>query len=477
MHSNEYESHDGLALARLLDQGEVTPAELLECAITLAQTRGAELNAICYERYDESRALARDWQPRGVFRGLPFLLKDSGLASRRFPSSIGSRLFNDTQYSVDATLTERFDAAGFLPFARSTVPELCMAPTTEALRNGGPTLNPRNRERSAGGSSGGAAAAVAAGIVPIAHGSDGGGSIRIPAACCGVYGLKPTRGRVPMGPLRGEGWGGLAADGVISRSVRDTAAAMDAISGYQPGNPYAAPPKDGSYLDALAQPFDRPLRIAVWRSAFDDIEIDPISLAAVEHAAGLCRDLGHEIIDAAPPQVDYAGFVGAHATILAANIVLATDTKLGALGRALRDDDLEPALRDGYELGKTLSAARYVDSINRFHAMGRALESAFDGVDLILTPALTRLPERLGELMLVGTLMDYRRKISRYATFLAAINASGQPAATLPLSWTDDNVPVATQIIGRFGREDLVLRLSAQLEAAAPWAARKTIFG
>jgi len=478
MHSSEYESLDGLALARLLQQGEVTTPELLECAIELAQTRGAELNAICYERYDESRALARDWKPRGAFHGVPFLLKDSGLASRRFPSSIGSRLFNDTTYTVDATLTERFDAAGFLSFARSTVPELCMAPTTEALRNGGPTLNPRNRERSAGGSSGGAAAAVAAGIVPVAHGSDGGGSIRIPAACCGIYGLKPTRGRVPMGPLRGEGWGGMASDGVLSRSVRDTAAAMDAISGYQAGNPYAAPPKDGSYLDALAQPFDRPLRIAVWRAAWsDDIAIDPVILAAVDHAATLCRDRGHEVIDATPPRIDYEGFVRAHGTILASNIVLATDTRLGVLGRALRDDDLEPAIRDGYELGKTLGAAQYVDSINRLHAIGRALETAFDpGYDLILTPALTRLPERVGELMLVGSLMDYRRKISRYATFLAAINASGQPAATLPLSWTEDNVPVATQLIGRFGREDLVLRLSAQLEAAAPWAGRKTIF-
>ncbi|MGB6106205.1 MAG: amidase, partial [Pusillimonas sp.] len=192
-----YEKYDGLALAGLLDAGQVTPAELMDCAISRAQALEPTLNCLTYEQYEESRSIARDWTLAGPFRGIPFLLKDSGFASKRFPSSIGSRLFNDTRYSFDATVAQRFEAAGLIPFARSTVSELCMGPSTETVRNGGPTINPWDAGRSVGGSSGGAAVAVASRYVPVAHGSDGGGSIRIPAACCGVYGLKPSRGRVP----------------------------------------------------------------------------------------------------------------------------------------------------------------------------------------------------------------------------------------------------------------------------------------
>src|SRR6218665_3349115 len=209
---------------------------------------------------------------------------------------IGSRLFEDTRYAQDATLVARFEAGGFIAFARTTVPELCMAPTTEALRNGGPARNPWDRGRSAGGSSGGAAAAVAAGIVPIAHGSDGGGSIRIPAACCGLFGLKPSRGVVPMGPLRGEGWGGLAVDGVLSRTVRGTAAAIEAVAGIERGAPYAAPALARSLRSAVGDA-PRRLRIGVWRAAFAGIDIAPECVEAVDATAGLCRALGHEVID------------------------------------------------------------------------------------------------------------------------------------------------------------------------------------
>lgn len=203
MRTTEYEGLDGLALAELLERGETTSAELMDCAISLAEQRNPALNAITYPRYAESRAIAADWTPRGPFRGIPFLLKDSGFAHKRFPSSLGSALFNDATYAYAATVADRFEAAGLIPFARTTVPELCMAGTTEAVRNGGVTPNPWDRTRSAGGSSGGAASAVAARIVPVAHGSDGGGSIRIPAACCGVFGLKASRGRIPMGPPPG----------------------------------------------------------------------------------------------------------------------------------------------------------------------------------------------------------------------------------------------------------------------------------
>jgi len=475
MQHEEYESLDGLEMSARLASGETTPEALMRCAVEVARGRAPALNALCYEQYEASIALAKAWQPRGVFGGIPFLLKDSGLPSRRFPSSLGSRLLDDTTYDIDSTLVERFDQAGLIAFARSTVPEFCMMPTTEAARNGAPTRNPWDLTRSTGGSSGGAAAAVAARIVPVAHGSDGGGSIRIPAACCGVYGLKASRGRVPMGPLRGEGWGGMATDGVLSLTVRDTAAAMDAISGYEAGAPYAAPPQAGSYLDAIAQAPARPLRIAVWRSAWNDIAIAAEPLQAVQHTADLLRGLGHTVIDAAPPAIDYDGFVKAHATILASNIVLSVDTRVALRGKALQADDLEPVMRSGYELGKTIPATGYIASINRLHAIGRAMETYMADFDLVLAPALTELPLKLGTLS-QQVFMDLRTRVSRYATFMAVFNASGQPAASLPLFATPEGVPVAVQLIGRFGREDLILQVSAQLESADPWRHRKPDF-
>lgn len=476
MHTDDYETLDGLALADLLDRGETTSAELMDCAIALAEARNPGLNVITYPRYEASRRVAAEWAPRGPFRGIPFLLKDSGFAHTRFPSSIGSALFNDTTYDHDATVAGRFEAAGLIPFARTTVPELCMAGTTEALRNGGATPNPWDRTRSAGGSSGGAAAAVAARIVPVAHGSDGGGSIRIPAACCGVFGLKPSRGRVPMGPKRGEGWAGMSTDGVLSRSVRDTAAALDMIDAYEPGAPYAAPPKQRAFMDAVCEQPQRPLRVGILRNGWNDIRVAPECAAAVDHTASLLEALGHDVFEARLPAIDYDGFVHAHGSILASNIVVAVDTRLSVLGRALRDGDLESVIRDGYDVGKRLDAASYIDAVSRLHAVGRAFAAAMADLDVLLTPTLTQLPCKLDYLALDSSeglgFRAYRARAATYSTFLPVVNGAGLPAASLPLSWTDSGLPVATQLIGHFGREDTLLELSAQLERAAPWAER-----
>lgn len=473
MHDHEYEKLDGLALAGLLENGEVSSEELMQCAVRLARQRAPALNALTYEAYEESLLVARNWVSRGRFRGIPFLLKDSGLASIRLPSSFGSRLFEDMRYSRNATLIDRFEMAGLIPFARTTVPELCMAPTTEALRNGGPTINPWDRLRSTGGSSGGAAAAVAAGIVPVAHGSDGGGSIRIPASCCGLFGLKTSRGLVPMGPFRGEGWGGLAVDGVLSRTVRDTAAALDAVVGAEPGAPYASPRFDTSFLSCVNRETWRPLRVAVWRQPFGGVELAAECLAAVDATARLCRSLGHEMVDGAPPaDFDYEGFVDAHADVLAANIVLSVDARLKVLGRNLRDDDLEPAIRAGYESGKAVSAAAYASAIHRFHAIGRMMDDCVGGFDLVMTPTLVQLPALLGQLAMTGSFREFRRRVGRYSTFLALTNASGQPSASLPTHWTASRLPVGTQVIARFGRDDVILRLAAQIEATGVWQPR-----
>ncbi|GJG96733.1 amidase [Cupriavidus pauculus] len=480
MKAKEYEDLDGLALAGLLERGDVTSSELMDCAIELAEQRNPALNVITYPRYEESRRIASEWAPRGPFHGIPFLLKDSGFAHKRFPSSIGSRLFNDTTYQYDATVAGRFEAAGLIPFARTTVPELCMAGTTDALRNGGPTLNPWDRTRSAGGSSGGAAAAVAARIVPIAHGSDGGGSIRIPAACCGVFGLKPSRGRVPMGPARGEGWAGMSTDGVLSITVRDSAAALDMICDYEAGAPYAAPPKPRSFLDAVRGQEVRPLRVGILRTGWNDIGIAPECDAAVSLTASLLEELGHDVFEARLPAIDYDGFVHAHGSILASNIVVAVDTRLKALGRTLQQSDLESVIMDGYHVGKELDAASYIDAVTRLHAVGRAFASAMAGLDVLLTPTLAQLPCKLDYLSLNTSdnldFRTYRKRASTYSTFLPVVNGAGLPAASLPLSWTPEGLPVATQLIGHFGREDTLFELSAQLERLAPWGARKPMF-
>lgn len=473
MSPEQYIEHDALGLAALVAAGEVTPGELMRCAIALARERGPVLNAICHAEYDAAQEWAERWTPRGVFQGLPFLLKDASLASTRLSASVGSRLFAGTRYDYDATLVQRFERAGLLPFARTTVPEFCMAPTTEAAHNGGPTRNPWDLSRSPGGSSGGAAAAVAAGIVPLAHGNDGGGSIRIPAACCGVYGLKPSRGLLPMGPARGEGWGGLATDGVLSRTVRDTAAALDAVAGSEPGAPYAAPARPDSFLAQLSAT-PRPLRIAVWREAWNDIAVDREPAAALEHTVALCRALGHTVVDGAVPAIDYTAFIQSVIDVMAANIKASSDVRLAVLGRALRDDDLEPAMLDGYELGARMGAGAYIAAIQNFHAIGRAFARAMEGFDMVLTPALTSLPVPLGQLSMRGpSFADFRRQVARYTPFLAVVNAAGLPAACLPLQWTEAGLPVACQLIANFGREDQLLQLSAQLEDAAPWAARR----
>ena len=472
MFPSEYARFDALGLAALLRSGQVSAPELMACAIELARARAPALNALCHERYDESLEIAATAQSRGIFHAVPFLLKDSALPSRRFPSNLGSHLFRNLMFKYDATLVERFESAGLIPFARTTVPELCISPTTEAVANGGPTRNPWNHERSSGGSSGGSGAAVAAGIVPMAHGNDGAGSIRIPASCCGLYGLKPTRGRVPMGPARGEGWGGLAAEGVLSRTVRDTAAALDAIGGGEPGAPYAAPSAPESYLEALSQPFERPLRIGTWTHSWDDIEIAPDCAAAVAGAARLIRTAGHEVFELPPPDMGYAGFIEAHILVLAANIVVSVNGLVK--GRPIEDwqGDLEPAILDGYRLGRTLTAERYIGAINTFHSIGRKLERHMAGLDIILTPTLTRPPAPLGEFTTQTDFRTFRRGVARYTTFLAIANASGQPAANVPLHWTDSRLPIGIQLIGHFGREDQILKLSAQLEATAPWAER-----
>ncbi|CAH2408357.1 amidase [Mesorhizobium escarrei] len=473
MRITEYEKHDGLGLAKLLRTEEVSPVELMDCAISLAADRGQAVNALCNQDYDLGRRLAAGAELKGTFGAMPFLLKDSGLASTQLASDVGSRLFAGMKAKVDSTLNTRFVADGFLSFARTTVPEFCMAPTTEAVQNGGPTLNPWDRTRSPGGSSGGAAAAVALGIVPVAHGSDGGGSIRIPASCCGVFGLKPSRGLVPHGPARGEGWGGLAVDGVLSRTVRDTAAALDGIAGMELGQPYAAPERPDSYLEYIDGEFDRPLRIAKWTQAWNDIDVAPECLDAVAAAERHLAALGHEVIEAPLPQLKYDAFVDAIIDVMAASVAMTVNGYVRLVGPKDLPSLLEPAILHAYRLGEEMHAETYALAINRFHSVARLMETYLADYDVILTPTLTQPPVKLGEISMNDDFRSFRKRAGRYTTFLAVINASGQPAASVPLHWTEGNLPIGVQLVGRFGAEATVLRLSTQLEGIAPWRDRR----
>lgn len=472
MNVEEYRRCDATQLAMLLRNGEVSSETLMRHAFALADLAAKRFNALSYR--DDAGALRELEQAsrNGYFAGVPFLLKDSALASRRLPSSLGSHLFDDTHYAYDATLTTRFRELGLIAFGRTTVPELCMAPTTEAVRNGGPTLNPWDKARSCGGSSGGAAVAVCSGVVPIAHGSDGGGSIRIPAACCGVFGLKPSRGLIPAGPHRGEIWGGLATDGVLSRSVRDSAAVLDGIAGMEVGAPYAAPARIVSYLDAVEHAGSGArMTIHIWDGIFG-VDVDPVCVDALHDIAELCRRLGHTVHATPAPDLDFESFVQAQIDILAAHLVAAVDARCRILGRDATPGDLEPAIADGYMYGKTLSAARYTQALQEIHAVGYVMQRAAASSDLVMTPTLTRLPAFLGELTATGTFTSFRKKVARYTAFLAVINASGQPAANVPVYWDEGGLPVGIQLIGSFGREDLILRLSAELEGARPWWGR-----
>ncbi|ACI59654.1 Amidase (plasmid) [Rhizobium leguminosarum bv. trifolii WSM2304] len=469
MNSTEYRSRDAIDLARMLHNKELTPLELMDIAIERAESVNVKINALCNVNFEHGREIARSASLKGRFGALPFLLKDSGLGYPPLSNSLGSRLFAGLKIDFNSTLTERFLDDGMLPFGRTTVPEFSMAPTTEAVQNGGPTRNPWDQSRSPGGSSGGAAAAVASGIIPLAHGSDGGGSIRIPASCCGIYGLKPSRGLIPAGPARGEGWGGLATDGVLSRSVRDTAAALDGVAGMELGAPYAAPKKSGAYTFVLNRPFEKPKRIAMWSIGFDDIPIDPECHLALQTAKGLLEKMGHEVVDAPLPPIQFAKFVEAQINVMAANVTVAVNGKVRNDLASGWEQKLEPAILDAYQRGRALNAETYALAITRFHTIGRQLEVYIRDYDFILTPTLMQPPVGLGFITTNCDFASFRTKISRYATFLAIINASGQPAASIPLHWSKDGLPIGVQMVAPFGGEADLLRMSARLEEAQPW--------
>ncbi len=472
----EYERYDALGLAELVATRQATPKELLAAALARIEQRNPRLNAVCRIAPEAARRAIEAGLPNGPFTGVPLLLKDLTAVATDLPMSLGSRFFADLTSTVDSAVVARLRRAGFVLLGRTTTPELGMSPTTEARLYGGPTRNPWNRERSGGGSSGGAGVAVAAGMVPLAHGGDGAGSLRIPASCCGLFGLKLTRARNPSGPLVGESWGGLAGDHVVSRSVRDSAAVLDATAGADPGAPYRAPPVCGSFLRALEVPVRR-LRIAFLRTTFAGEPIDPHVAAAVDQAVRLLGALGHEVREDRPREVDCAAMLLAMVTVMGCGAGFMIDERVRQAGRLPEDDELEPSTRGAWEFARRTSGAEYVAALTTLHRTGRRTASFFAAYDMLLTPTLAAPPAPLGVYsMHKPDFLDYRlgpEGIGRYSPFTPLANVTGQPAMSVPLSWTPDGLPVGVHFVGRFGDERTLLQLARQLESAQPWFDRR----
>jgi len=476
LNPSEFAKHDALALAALVRRGEVTPAELLESVLARIDAVNPKINAVCSLAVDAARNVIAHGVADGPFMGVPLLLKDLGAGAIGVPQSNGSRFFQGLAASRDAEIVARYRRAGFVLVGRTTSPEMGISPSTEAAAYGGPTRNPWHVGHSAGGSSGGAGAAVAAGILPMAHATDGAGSIRIPASCNGLVGLKPSRGRMPMGPEVGEGWGGLATVHVVSRSVRDTAAALDATHGEDLGAPYASPSAPSmAYADGiLIAP--RTLRIAYCDTTFDGDRIHPEVAHAVRGVAQACAGLGHHVEEARPP-IAVMEMLKPLMVVVATGTGAAIRARARVVGRMPAADEIEPVTRGALELSEKLSAADYLEAIGTLHALTRRVARFFTQYDMLLTATLAEPPAVLGRFtMREPDFMAYRlgpEGIAPYSPYTPLANMTGQPAISLPLAWSKGGLPIGMQFTGRFGDEMDLLKLAAQFEAARPWFDRR----
>lgn len=465
----EYGEYDGVGLAELVRSKQVSADELLDEAIARTDAVGPKLNAVVVRHDDYARRQIEAGLPDGPFKGVPFLLKDLDLlAGTR--TTFGASLYNDFVAPHTGTLAQRFLNAGVTVFGKSASPELGLMPTTES-RLHGPTRNPWNLDHSSGGSSGGAAAAVAARILPVAHASDGGGSIRIPASACGVFGLKPTRARNPIGPDRGAGWGGFACGHVVSISVRDSAAMLDALHGPEPSSPYVAPPPERPFADEVGRDPGR-LRIAFTdRSTYGDA-IDPEIAAAVRDTAKLLEGLGHHVEERAPVlPADPAEVI---ATVVACNTGLAVRLAEQTFGRPMTERDFEILTLASAANARKASGVDYCAAELAAFQISRALADFFTGVDIFLSPTLCALPLRIGEIdTMARDLSGISPTLRRYIPGTSLANMSGQPAMSVPLAWSASGLPIGMMFAGRFGEEATLLRLAAQLERERPWKTRR----
>jgi len=466
MRFEEYRRHDAISLAALIAKREVSAEEVLETAIARAEQVNPAINAIVHKQYEQARKAVAAELPEGPLKGVPYLIKDLGFFETGEPATFGSSLFKDFVADHQTAYVTRCKKAGLVFMGRSSSPEFGLNPNTEP-RLYGSCHNPWNLEYSPGGSSGGSAAAVAAGILPVSHATDGGGSIRIPAAQCGLFGLKPSRGRMSMAPDAGEGWGGLSTGHVVSRSVRDSALMLDCTAGPEPGDPYAAPMHEGSFLEAIArQP--RKLRIALMLKDHRGAKLHPECLAAVQNAAKLCANLGH-IVEEADPGLDMVALRPMNARISAANTARSCNTRWKALGREPNTEDVEAVTWAVYERGMRVSGVEYIEAIAAVHAAGRKMGTFLTSYDVILSTTLAGPPPKLGYFDQNGDVQTFAERVTEYLSVTPLHNATGTPAMSVPLHWTADGLPVGVHFAGRYGEEATLLALAAELETVQPW--------
>lgn len=464
---------DATAQAELVRRKEITPAELTEAAIERIERLNPRVNAVVLKTYERAREAAARPLSEGPFPGVPFLLKDLVAEEAGVPLREASGFLRDYVPREDSELVRRFRRAGLVILGRTNTPELGLGPTTEP-RLYGPSRNPWDPTRTPGGSSGGAGVAVATGMVPMAHGNDAGGSIRTPASCCGVFGLKPTRARNPLGPHYGDVMSGLVAEHALTRSVRDSAALLDATAGPDVGDPYCAPPPARPFREEAGAPPGR-LRIAFSTRTLLGTGVHPDCLAAVEDAARLAESLGHEVVEAAP-RVDGELFWRAFTTVLAAGFTWAIDDWSRRTGRKPAPEHFEPFTWAFTDRGRQFTAPDYLLVLQDLQRCSREISRFFADHDVWLTPTLGEPPVPLGTLAYTGQdPFELRRRMTQFAAFTWVANATGQPAMSVPTSWNAAGLPIGTHWTGRFGDEATLFRLAAQLETARPWSRRPPI--
>ncbi len=472
---SDYSAYDGIGLAELVARKEVTSDELIEAAFAAIAKVNPRINAVLQTMPQEAAATVRAGLPRGPFSGVPFLIKEILLHAKGVRCEMGSRLAKGFTPDADTELMARFRRAGVVLVGTTQTPEFGYNPTTET-KAFGPVHNPWDLGRSAGGSSGGTGAAVAAGIVPLAHGNDGGGSIRIPASCNGLVGLKPSRDRVPQGPDYADALCGLACEFVLTRSVRDAAAMLDAVAGPDPGAPGYPVPPARPYREQIGIPPSR-LRIAWTTTPGSGEKVDPECERAVHETVRLLESLGHTLVEDRP-RYDWEAFLDHIHVIWAAFGVAIIDAVCAATGRKPGPDNLEAVTLTSYEDGKRYSAIDLVNAMAHCNVVSRAVGAFFEKVDVLITPTIARPPAPLGEIDQDRkglSAREWTRQIFSYVPFTPLFNVTGQPAISLPLHWSEGGLPIGVQAVGRFDDEATLLSLAAQLEQAQPWASRRPL--
>jgi amidase len=470
--SDELAFTDATEQAELVRSGQLTALELIDAALGRAESVDPSLNAVVTPMYDIARRAAGGLLPEGPFTGVPFLLKDLFASYEGVRMTWGSRFLADNVATHDSELVLRQKQAGLITIGKTNTPEFGILCTTEPELFG-PCRNPWDTQRSTGGSSGGSAAAVAAGIVPMAHANDAGGSIRIPASCCGVFGMKPTRARNPMGPDVGDVFGGFVVEHAVTRSVRDSAALLDATAGPSLGDPYCAPAPARSFVEEVGADPGR-LRIAFITEAPTGVPVHEDCVAAVREAASLCEELGHEVVEGVTMDYDINTIVQSFMAIYAAGNAWGIDASALLAGREPARDQFEPLTWALYEMGRQVSAPSYLMAMTSLQMASRLIAGAFEPYDAVLTPTIPEPPPPLGTFdsppdnPLAGLM-----RASLVVPFTSIANFTGLPAMSVPLYWSGDGLPIGTMFYGRFGDEGTLFRLAAQLEEARPWSSRR----